>query len=303
MSDMATFVAATIRDKVVHDQQEQIHKLEQQVQLLESEAQTMRRRLKERNPMRDVQLTIGGAVHVANTLDVNVVDEDNGTDLFATDSRLCLPLQTMLQAELIIDGQLAVRLRDMDIVCEKFAKCNVSGDNIVLLRLEDNIGVQRMDEDGDAGNENAGDAGHNDSLVPIHPALHDVVGNDGDAPSNGNRNQQQEQQRQQHVDMDDDENGQRDMRGLRAYVYLGPFSLEEYSSLVRTPINALSTLRSPLQRDFCSSELVDAIERRCDVNDLLRVAPDKEAAVNFEHGGFFCSGEYFFDHLDVPYVP
>ena len=117
MSDLAPFVAAIIRDRVVTDQQDEIESLKQKVSSLVDNQRTLERRLLERTPLRSIEMVTGdGRVLVQCDVDVSQLVTsmaDDTTRLFEGEPDVSMTVQEFLATGLVIDGTPAVSFSDL----------------------------------------------------------------------------------------------------------------------------------------------------------------------------------------------
>lgn len=137
MSDLAPFVAAAIRDKVVSDQQHEIERLRDQVNTLQKHQEDLELQLHERCPVRSIQIRgpLGnGQVHLESELDL--VDLPNTVDLFAGENDLSVSVEEFLNMELFVDGTSSFCFRDFEFTVCRYFLCGFTNERFAYVRLQ-----------------------------------------------------------------------------------------------------------------------------------------------------------------------
>lgn len=152
MSDLAKFVAAAIRDKVVVDQQDEIQQLQKELQQKENKMEQMQLKIDESNPIRSVQLCAGdgaddtgdetgdATIYVQAQLNAQEVEAtmDEMVDLFPNETDVCVTIDKFLNAQLRIDGQAAIESlgQQLQLTVERYFYCRFNHEHFCYLRAE-----------------------------------------------------------------------------------------------------------------------------------------------------------------------
>jgi hypothetical protein len=140
MSDLAPFVAAAIRDKVVSDQQHEIERLRGEVRALQKTQHDLELQLHERCPVRSVQIRgppsnngLVGHVHLDSELDL--VDLPNTVDLFVGETDLSMPVEEFLKLELFVDENSSFCFRDFEFTACRYFVCGFTNERFTYVKL------------------------------------------------------------------------------------------------------------------------------------------------------------------------
>jgi hypothetical protein len=138
MSDLAPFVAATIRDQVVSDQQREIERLREEVSTLQKTQHDLELQLHERCPVRSVQIrgppSNNGLVHLDGELDL--VDLPNTVDLFEGETDLSVSVEEFLKLELFVDGNSSFCFREFELIVCRYFVCGFTNERFTYVRLQ-----------------------------------------------------------------------------------------------------------------------------------------------------------------------
>lgn len=130
MSGLAPFVAATIRDKVVSDQQEEIDALKKQLLAEQREKEKLANDLLYQNPIRTVAISSQGRIIGSGEIDATDDNESNFVSLTSGEAaeggEMYVPLSALLDTCFLVDGQTVKHIRDLSCECHGLLLCHVA---------------------------------------------------------------------------------------------------------------------------------------------------------------------------------
>jgi hypothetical protein len=141
MSDLAPFVAAAIRDKVVLDQQEEIVGLQRTVARLSYRQEELEKKLKERNPIRAIQIRgVRGeevVLHTEGEVDLrHIYGRVSIPFIQEGEPDLCLTLNEFLDCVLVIDESPLVPFRQWRFTTKRYFRCTFTEEDFCYFRMD-----------------------------------------------------------------------------------------------------------------------------------------------------------------------
>lgn len=135
MGDLAKFVAATIRDKVVHEQLEEIHNLESQLQTSQRENEKLRHQLLVQKPVKSISIHgSNNILYASANMNVLTFQPDDLGPFCELDDIHC-SIDELLAIEFRIDGRLSKRLVEMDCQGGNYLYCDITCEYIACVEF------------------------------------------------------------------------------------------------------------------------------------------------------------------------
>lgn len=136
MSDLAPFVAAAIRDKVVHELQIEVEKLTQEKKGLEDTVLKYKKQYEQGNPYRIVSLSLRGTALVQCRVNLENALEQDMISVFEGDMDIPLPVRDLLQVEVKIGETTACRLHQLSFRTINYFRCSATEQSFIKVLIE-----------------------------------------------------------------------------------------------------------------------------------------------------------------------